>query len=52
LLGDVLQLQSRLRWLYAPGSDFILVQQVNLEDDLFTPVLVSVIAKASFYWSP
>ena len=52
LLGDVLQLQSRFRWRYAPGSDLFVVQQVNLNDDTWTPVLASVIAKASYRWEP
>jgi Domain of unknown function (DUF5916)/Carbohydrate family 9 binding domain-like len=52
LLGDVLQVQSRFRWTYAPSSDLFLVQQVNLDDDAWTPVLASVIAKASYRWSP
>lgn len=50
LLGDVLQIQSRLRWIYATGSDLFLVQQVELDDDAWTPTNLSLIAKTSFTW--
>ncbi len=46
-LGDVLQLQSRLRWIYAPGSDVFLVSQVDLNDDSWRPDAVSMVAKTT-----
>jgi hypothetical protein len=51
LLSDVVQIQSRLRWIYAAGSDLFVVQQVNLDDDAWTPTNVSLVAKTSFRWS-
>ncbi len=52
LLGDVLQLQSRLRWIYAPGSDLFLVTEVDLDDDSWRANGVSMIAKATVRWPP
>lgn len=47
LLGDVLQLQSRLRWIYVPGSDVFIVTQVDLDDDGWRPRATSIIAKTT-----
>jgi hypothetical protein len=50
LLGDVLQLQSRLRWVYAPGSDLFIVYQLDLDDDDWRARFASLVAKSSFRW--
>jgi hypothetical protein len=48
LLGDVVQMQSRLRWIYLPGSDLFLVYQLNLDDDTGRALFMSFIAKTQF----
>ncbi len=48
LLDDLVQLQSRLRWIYGPGRDLFLVSQVDLDDDKATPRFVSMIVKTQF----
>ncbi len=48
LLDDLVQLQSRLRWIYGPGRDLFLVYQVDLDDDTARPRFVSMIAKTQF----
>jgi hypothetical protein len=48
LLGDVLQLQSRVRWIFVPGSDLIIVQQIDLDDASWRAKNVSLLAKTSF----
>ena len=48
LLGDLLQIQSRLRWIYAPGSDLFIVYQLNLDDDDWSTRFTSMIVKTSY----
>ena len=48
LLGDLVQLQTRLRWIYMPGSDLFLVYQLNIDDDTGRARFVSMIAKTQF----
>jgi hypothetical protein len=48
LLRDLVQLQTRLRWIYLPGSDLFIVQQVDLDDDLWAARFTSIVVKSSF----
>ena len=50
LLGDVVRLQSRLRWIYAPGSDLFVVYQLDLDDDAFKTQFTSLAVKATYYY--
>lgn len=48
LLGDVLQLQARLRWTYHPGSDLFVVLQADLDDDTWRDRFLSALAKLTY----
>ena len=47
-LDDRLQLQSRVRWTYLPGSDLFLVYQLDLDTDAGQPAFQSLQLKATF----
>ena len=47
-LEDRLQLQSRLRWSYLPGSDLFLVYQADLNSDATTVAFQSLQLKVTF----
>ena len=48
LLGDLLQVQSRLRWTYLPSADLFVVAQADLDDDAWTPRFGSIVIKTTF----
>ncbi|MEM9692464.1 MAG: DUF5916 domain-containing protein [Myxococcota bacterium] len=50
LLGDVLQLQSRLRWSYTPAADMFVIVQTDLDDDAWRPLFSSILVKSTFRW--
>ncbi len=48
LLTDLVQLQSRLRWIYARNSDLFLVTQLDVDDQTGRARYVSMLVKTRF----
>jgi hypothetical protein len=50
LITDLVRVQNRLRWIYLPGSDLFIVQQLDLDDDVGDMKSTSFMVKTSYHW--